>query len=68
LSIVMFVGERGLTEIVEKARGTLQEHPQFVSWKDAGAETELRAVVSWRGDEHRNADLNVFFIHTPNDS
>ncbi len=27
--------------------------------------SELRASVSWPGDEERHADLNVFFFHTP---
>jgi hypothetical protein len=65
LAIVMFVREKGLTAILKKAHFTLGDHNQFVSWKDAASETELRAVMSWPGDEERHADLNVFFIHTP---
>lgn len=61
----MFVRERDLTGIIEKAREALAEHPQFVEWKRAAAETELRATVSWPGDDRRRADLNLFFIHTP---
>jgi hypothetical protein len=30
-----------------------------------GEETELRATMHWPGDEERRADLNVFFVHTP---
>jgi len=40
-------------------------HPQFVAWKEAEAETELRATMHWPGDEERLADLNVFFVSTP---
>ena len=29
------------------------------------AHTELRAIVSWKGDDRRHADLTVFFISTP---
>lgn len=65
LAIVMFVREKGLTAIVKKARQTLAGHPQFVAWKDAAAETELRAEMSWPGDDERRADLNVFFVPTP---
>jgi hypothetical protein len=65
LAIVMFVREKDLTGVVEKARTALKQHPQFVEWGEAGGETELRATVSWPGDERRHADLNVFFVHTP---
>jgi len=64
LAIVMF-REKGLTSIVAKARTALAAHPQFVVWKDAATETELRATMYWPGDDERYADLNVFFVHTP---
>lgn len=54
-----------LTAIIEKACEALASYAQFVSWKDAETETELRAVVSWPGDERRLAELNAFFLHTP---
>ena len=65
LAIVMFVREKGLTAILKKARETLEQHPQFVRWKKAAEETELRAEMTWPGDPARPADLNVFFVHTP---
>jgi hypothetical protein len=65
LAIVVFVREKDLTAVVEKARKALEKHPQFVEWGEAADETELRATVSWPGDERRHADLNVFLIHTP---
>lgn len=65
LAIVMFVREKGLTEIVDKARETLAAHSQFVSWHGATPVNELRATMKWPGDEARHADLNVFFVHTP---
>lgn len=65
LAIVMFVREKGLTAILEKGQAALESHPQFVGWKEAASETELRAVMHWPGDEGRQADLNVFFVHTP---
>jgi hypothetical protein len=61
----MFVREKGLTAILKKAKTTMARHPQFVSWKDAASETELRATMRWPGDEERRAELNVFFVHTP---
>jgi hypothetical protein len=65
LAIVMFVREKGLTSILTKAKTALAEHPTFVAWKNAATETELRATVHWPGDEERLADLNAFFVHTP---
>jgi len=65
LAIVMFVREKGLTSLLTKAKQTLAAHPQFVAWRDAASETELRATVHWPRDAERLADLNVFFIHTP---
>jgi hypothetical protein len=65
LAVVMFVREKGLTAVVEKAREALENHAQFVAWGEAASETELRATVSWPGDDRRHADLNVFMVHTP---
>lgn len=65
LAIVMFVREQDLTTIISRAREALEQHPQFVEWDDAHTETELRATVHWSGDDDREADLNVFFVHLP---
>jgi hypothetical protein len=65
LAVVTFVRENGLTAVVEKAREALGEHDQFVEWSESAGETELRATMSWPGDERRHADLNVFFVHVP---
>jgi hypothetical protein len=65
LAIVMFVRERDLTALIEKGRDALAAHECFVAWGPAASETELRAVMSWPGDERRHADLNAFFVSTP---
>lgn len=65
LALIVFVRERDLTSIIEKAREALGQHAQFVESKEAASETELRATMSWPGDEQRHADLNVFFIQVP---
>jgi hypothetical protein len=67
LALIMFVRERDLTAIIEKARAELEAYPQFVQWQEPGIESELRATVNWQGDEQRLADLTVFFVHTPAD-
>lgn len=64
LALIMFVRERDLTAIIEKAGGALTEHERFVESGSAANETELRAVMNWPGDDRRHADLNVFFVPT----
>ena len=65
LALIAFVRERDLTSIIEKAREVLVLHEQFVESREAASETELRARMSWPGDEQRHADLNVFFVQVP---
>ena len=67
LALIMFVRERDLTAIIDKAREAIAEHDQFVAWRGSANETELRAVMSWPTDDRRHADLNVFFVPTPSD-
>jgi hypothetical protein len=65
LALIVFVREKNLTSIIEKAREVLEQHSQFVESKEAASETELRATMSWPGDEQRHADLNAFLIQVP---
>ena len=65
LAVVMFARERDLSDIVENAAEALATHERSVEWRDAANETELRAVMSWPGDERRHAERNVFFVPVP---
>jgi hypothetical protein len=65
LALVIFVDRQDLTAVLGTARDTLAQHPQFVRAAAATDETELRAVMHWPGDQARNSDLGVIFIHTP---
>jgi hypothetical protein len=65
LAIVMFVREKKLSAILKKAAAALEGHSQFSGRREAASETELRTAMRWPGDEERLADLNVFFVHTP---
>jgi len=67
LAVVMFVGEKNLSDIVDKAHHALAEHPQFHEWGSADNEQELRATMRWPGDDRRRGHLNVFFVHIPSD-
>lgn len=65
LAIVMFVQERGLTEVVRRGRAVLEEHPQFSEWKEPADETSSEPECSGLVTQARLADLNIFFVHTP---
>jgi len=65
LAIVMFVREPDLTALIDKARDALAAHPQFIEWDETPQELELRAVMSWPGDERRRATLTVYLSSTP---
>jgi hypothetical protein len=65
LALVIFVREKALTTLLRKAKTAISKHPHFIAWREAAEETELRATMHWPGDEERLADLNVFFVHTP---
>lgn len=65
LALIIFVREKGLTELIEKTSAALEAHTQFAGLRRAEYETELRATLTWPGDDRRQADLNVFFVHTP---
>jgi hypothetical protein len=64
LALIMFVRERDLTAIIERAHDALAGHEHFVEWHQPASETELRAVMSWPGDDRRHADLNIYFVPT----
>jgi hypothetical protein len=65
LALIVFVRESGMTAIVTKVRQALEQHEQFVAFKQAAGPTEFRATMRWPGDDQRFADLNVFLFHTP---
>ena len=61
----MFVRERDLTTIIDKAREALAKHPQFVEWQEAATDDRTPRIVGWPGDDRRHGNLNVFFVHVP---
>ena len=65
LAVVMFVGEKSLSDIIDKGHDALAEHDQFEAWGGADNEQELLATMRWPGDDRRHALLNVFFVHVP---
>lgn len=65
LALIVFVRSRGLTEVIAKSRMALAAHPGFRAFVKLAEETELRATMSWPGDEHRQVTLQVTFVHVP---
>jgi hypothetical protein len=65
LAVVMFVGQKNLSDVIDKAREALAAHEQFETWGDADNQQELRAAMRWPGDDRRHAELTVFFVHVP---
>jgi hypothetical protein len=64
LTLIVFVEQKRLSEVVAKARAALSEHPQFRSL-GTSEEAELRAEMSWPGDPERLVDLAVLLVHLP---
>lgn len=63
-SLIVFVEQKRLGEVVAKARAALSEHPQFRSL-GTSEEAELRAEMFWPGDPERLVDLAVLLVHLP---
>jgi hypothetical protein len=65
LALVIFVGQKALTNVIGTARAALEEHEEFVEWIDHPHETELRCRVTWPGDPEKVGTLTVIFAHIP---
>lgn len=64
LALVIFVREKNLTLVVEKAHKALEAHSRFRRAASTGQETELRATMAWPGDDLRLVTLHVVFVQT----
>jgi len=65
LALVVFVGQKNLSQVIAKAREALEQHSQFERWVEGQNETELRAEMSWPGDPDRRIALACNFFHLP---
>ncbi len=65
LALIVFVREKNLSAIMDKARVALAEHTEFVTFDEQGEETELRCEMRWPGDPDRHATLHVSLFHLP---
>jgi hypothetical protein len=65
LAVVLFVGEKKISDIIDKAHDALADDGQFGAWGEPDNQQELRATMRWPGDDRRRAELNVFLVHIP---
>ena len=67
LALVVFVGRKDMTRVVERARATLEAHTSFRAWEPAREEDDgvLHCRVALDGD--RQAALAAVFVHLPRD-
>ena len=65
IAIVVFVREKGLTNVINKAKEALQNEDNFVEWRDPLGEAELLCGMHWPGDKERPVAMNVSFVHLP---
>lgn len=67
LALVVFVGRKDMTQVVGRARTTLEAHTSFRDWEQSDREDDgvLRCRVALNGD--RQADLACVFVHLPRD-
>jgi hypothetical protein len=64
LALIAFVDRRDLTNAIQTGKEAIEKHEEFQSWIAGQAETELRARMTWPGDQARQVTLQIFFIHT----
>jgi hypothetical protein len=62
LSLIVFVRQKAMAPIIEKARSVLARQTTFGEWREAGG-GELCCTMGWPGDADSRADLAVFFVH-----
>lgn len=63
-ALVVFVEEKGFTEILGRAKDALASHPQFKAWTGTKGESEFRATLSWPDDEQREIEIALSLFPT----
>jgi len=66
LALIVFVPNRDFTRVVEVARKTVEERPEFVAWMPLDTEAgEMRCRVEWPDDPGREATITLQLFHLP---
>ncbi len=64
-SVVIFVRNKGFTEVLEKAKDAIKNHPNYVSEKPANDKNWFNYIFSLPGDENKEIQLAVQLFHLP---
>jgi hypothetical protein len=65
LALIFFVSTKNPVAVVEKARDTLADRPEFDGWEPTSDERDLRCRLRWPEDTGRVATLTLLFFHFP---
>jgi hypothetical protein len=65
LALLLFVGRKNISDVVEKTRSWLENNDHFIAWQDIGDTRELRCTMRWPTDEEIVATVHVTFVHLP---
>jgi hypothetical protein len=68
VALIFYVQAKEVTDIVVKAKETLEARDEFIEWNGKEREGELRCRVKWPEDEKRVATLTALFFHIPKGS
>jgi hypothetical protein len=64
-SVVIFVTNKGFTEVLEKAKDSIKNHPNYVSEKHANDKNWFNYIFSLPDDENKEIQLAVQLFHLP---
>ncbi|GLH62408.1 hypothetical protein [Parageobacillus sp. G301] len=64
-AVIMFVREKGFTEIVKKANEAVKEHSNFVRFVKQETETWSNYIFHLNGDKDREIKVAVMLFHIP---
>tara|TARA_R110002096_G_C14536827_1_gene718145 strand:+ start:65 stop:1291 length:1227 start_codon:yes stop_codon:yes gene_type:complete len=64
-SVVIFVRNKGFTDVLDKAKESIKSHPNFVTEKPANDENWFNYIFSLPDDENKEIQMAVQLFHLP---
>jgi len=64
-AVIMFVPNKDFTSVLENAKEVIQDHPNYIEFKDSKDETWLNYIFHINDDRNRLVKLAVMFYHIP---
>jgi hypothetical protein len=69
LALIVFVRNRNFTTVLDRARDTLEQRPEFTAWlPPTDVPGEMRCRIRWPDDPGREAALTLQLFHIPDAS